>query len=72
MTSEQLKLHGKCLILIRHFRNLAEQLRQKANENEREKDESAALAFEASASSVERVCDEVSQMVARGELRPVH
>lgn len=42
---------------IREMRSLASQLRLKADENG---ESDAALAFEASASSIERVCDELS------------
>ena len=42
--------------MIRAMKELAVQLRAKASENEGSE---AELAFEASASSIERVCDEV-------------
>ena len=43
--------------VIQAMRNLATQLRTKADENE---GTDAELAFEASASSIERICDELT------------
>lgn len=69
MTAEKLKEIGTQMVILRHFRCLAEQFNDLAN-REDNADGEAGLAFTAASSSLNRVCDEVAEMINTQNIRP--